>query len=286
MGLYEDKQKKIHAVNEGWKYSIINEIEYEGPFYLYEPFEVENGDIPYWNEKIKVVFCNLNAYGEGDEKEGFNRLTWNNPAPDVYRFYDWMWEGEKNGHWQKPSNTNINTAIFVYTLLEKLDGKSLSENRPRYDFEQMKQYMQRICYMNMYPCIHWNEKDEPEKNWEKISGKAWDFYDKHWETRSLMREMVETLKPDIFIVTGKDGVKMLNRIYQFKGDETVPDEKKQYHYTGEELGLDWMGLKRFKGTELPLFVSIRHPCVPMSWNEIIGTIEKIKKNMPSKTTNV
>jgi len=44
-----------------------------------EPFAFKNGDgsesVPYWEEKRKIVFCNLNATGDF-EKDEYHTFTW------------------------------------------------------------------------------------------------------------------------------------------------------------------------------------------------------------------
>jgi len=205
----------------------------------------------------KVAFCNLSSYGSGDEKEGCNILSWK-------VFCDWMW---------KPSRTICKTALFVYALLEKLDGKPLPGREPAYSRGLFAPYMQRVCYMNLDQEvregeIEWTTKDpstgKSPCDWTRI------FY-KRWWNRFTMRDLIAVLEPDIFIVTGvtpySAGYELLNHIYKHDG----PDVPENARYTGDEL---WLNNKNnnFKRLGKTLFVSIPHPSRGYGWNNIVDTL--------------
>jgi hypothetical protein len=48
--------KDVQEINDGWIEELKNDGYYE--FYTNEPFSVE-----YWYEKYKIVFCNINTFG-------------------------------------------------------------------------------------------------------------------------------------------------------------------------------------------------------------------------------
>lgn len=261
------RQEKVRGLNGEWEYFFENEYGHTGDdtFYMYEPFELQDGSVPYWTSKHRIVFCNLNAFGEGDESDVGNghMLSWNTEGQ--YNFYGWLSN--------KPGPTIRNTVFFIDALLKKLNGKELPESCPDYDSNEnneMMKNMQQICYMNIYPIIHLDE-NKPVREWEKIRGKAWDFYDSYWQSRSLMRDMIDALEPDVFIVTGEDGANLLNRIFQSKGDDNA---KQDCRYLGEELSLDKWGVKRLSGTSNPLFVSMKHPS-RSAYSELVKTVQSI-----------
>lgn len=256
------KQKEVWKINDAWAQDLEGE---NCPFYMNEPFVIKDDRgfeaIPYWQEKYKIVFCNLATYAEHMTDEN-HTLTW-----DI--FQQWM---------DNPKGPTIHkTALFCYYLRKVLAGESIPTEEQLTDayhreYERIKESMQHICYMNLYKFVG-------DKSWRKEADLAWEFYDKTKsgkdmpQNRQSQRELIEALQPHIFIITGitprEAGYELLNRIY--KNDE---------HYKGSELCLnDAEGnFQKLEGISYsPLFVAMKHPCSPQfNHTYIVKMLEEIQ----------
>jgi len=296
-----EKQKKVRAINEEWMGNpedgggtIAGDYEKEGwSFYMYEPFAFKNDDgsesVPYWEEKRKIVFCNLNAFVDFTHcTDEFHTFSW-----DIFQM---------SIH---ATGTLANTALFCYCLRKRLAGEVLPEAAAlpgifKNERAQVDDAMKRICYMNLDPLIHTDSSwTTPDTTGKSPCDWAWDFYQDsprstHFN-RDSQRKLIAALEPDIFITTGigKDakgdfsgGFDLLNRIYQQKD---APDADAKYRYTGEEL---WLGRPckdngyvTFKRLETApgkktLFVSMPHPSSSVfNYQYIIDTVETICRKL-------
>jgi hypothetical protein len=290
MDVINEKQQRVREINDEWlgdeseDGTIAGDYGKEGwDFYMYEPFAFERDDgseyVPYWEETRKIVFCNLNAFGDYPKYE-YHTFTW-----DIFK---------KN----IDHDTLLHTALFCYCLRKRLAGEPLpSVNGSSQPFKsifdrersQIEDAMQRVCYMNIDKLIHTSSDWTAHKPGEKSPCDwTWDFYKDSPSAsfnREYQRKQIAALEPDIFIITGIGGEKewtggfdLLNRIYEHDNSD-VPEENR---YIGEELWLDRPNQDNdyitFKTLGKTLFVSIKHPS-RFSWEYIVDTVEKIKENV-------
>jgi len=246
--IVNEKQKKVRSINDEWMGSpgeygtIAGDCGDDCGFYMHEPFAFRREDgsefVPYWDERHKIVFCNLNAWG-GLPTDEYHTFSW-----DIFT------QG-----YHRPGGTTEKTALLCYCLRKRLAGEVPPEADAlpgifRNERAQVDDAMRRVCYMNIYPIVasgaDWTKPNPAEGNKSPCDW-AWDFYQgspvAHCN-RYFQRKLIAALEPDIFITTGigKDaegdfsgGFDLLNRIYQQKD---APDADAKYRYTGEEL---WLG---------------------------------------------
>jgi hypothetical protein len=163
---------------------------------VYEPFTDE-----YWNEKYKIVWCNLEPGGEPENKD------------------EKVLSLETYGKWLKRNNPTIrNTSLFIYCLYNKLLGNDIDEdqkNAAKKDYELLLSYMKKITYMNLL-------KDCGNGRFDKAARKYFNgfFYgEKGYIEQERTKKMIAALSPDIFIVTGDVGISLIQKVFNKKFDE-------------------------------------------------------------------
>jgi hypothetical protein len=289
-----EKQGKAKELNKEWASFIESTYgRCSDAFYMYNPFEFEEDSVSYeydiydngtgnhsrsyWDVPKKVVFCNFDVYGNSDEGSG-RMPSWypSEYIKERHKSYQWLWDSSEEMH---------KVAFFIEVLFRRLNGIGFVDHWPLYEdrneVEKLISNMQQIAYLNLYPIIHLDENNKPVmQEWEKVRNKVWEFYN-YRQSRSLMRDTLDFLEPDIFIIAGEDGVDLINRIYQFNDDISADKQSERFE---KEFELNQWSLKWFTGTSKTLFVSIPHPCTTMSYPDLFKMAENIfkKYNMELK----
>jgi hypothetical protein len=191
----------------------------ENPYLLYAPFSNS-----YWSSYPKIVFCNLEACSSGEkatEENGWPKiLDW-----ETFRDH-WIDLRGENNREDCDNFTIWNYMIFAYILNERLTGisrqciekrfNSHEYSRSKEFFEKLymkyeiEKVMEKILYMNLQKWINEEKScrfDENRKN--KLNAFINDpIHRKH------TLASIEESEPDIFIITGKEGVNALNMLME------------------------------------------------------------------------
>jgi len=187
----ENNMEKIREINNEW-ITALEEEEKDLPndkklrILMYEPFTDQ-----YWKQKYKIVLCNLEPGGTPENEKILSLKT--------YR--KWLEEG---------SPTIRNTSVFIYCLSNILEGidtwGQIETVKKNYDL--LMKYVEKITYMNLL-------KDCGTPNFDE----GWfnTFFSGEKGKKDIERTInyINTLNPDIFIVTGK-GDDFIENIYKNK----------------------------------------------------------------------
>jgi hypothetical protein len=198
-------KEEVLAINEKWTDELINDgydVDVSNGFFINEPFSEE-----YWNEKIKIVFCNVSAYGY--------------PPEDDHVFSWKIFEKSLIGN----NPTIVQTSIFINCLFKQLNGIASTKEdikRIRQDKDALKETAKKIAYMNL--------QKEVEDSRRQDDNEIVRFFSYEHNARN-QKELMAALEPDIFILTGNIGLKVINELY--KGEMNIPKQGMVFH--GETL---------------------------------------------------
>ncbi|MDR1468675.1 MAG: hypothetical protein LBT00_05220 [Spirochaetaceae bacterium] len=224
---------------EDVKEGIFDEGAY---FWHYEPFSAG-----YWDQKHKIVLCNLETHGESTTGSYEDRILTFEP------FKTWVEHGYQ---------TIKRSALFLYALCQKFQGNSLTNDQLRGMYRKNDELLRGIkntAYMN------WRKEEgewvpENTENIYRFLVPGWslspDAEISNEKYRKLTLEYIDALEPDIFVVTGKTGWDVLKKIYEGK------------------VNLPWQGMSRNGKT---LFISAYHPSRAMSYQYILEKTSSIYK---------
>jgi hypothetical protein len=140
----------------------------------------------YWEQKNKIAIYNLEPY---DPVDGIREINF-----DVFK----VWFG---------SPTIRFAAVIANAIFSNINNNYyLQENEIRYNFddEELLESAKKIAYLNF--SVTDNEK-----------GVAADYnriYQEIKKTNPYLKQQIELLNPDVIIVGGNEGCKMLNIILQ------------------------------------------------------------------------
>jgi hypothetical protein len=218
--------EQVREINREWEAHLID-CEYSKSFWLNEPFSDD-----YWREKYKIVFCNLEAYGDAGEADHTITL-------DKYK--SWLGLGIPTPKF---------SALFIYCLYKKLQNIDMTEDQLSALFhnnDELLSIMKNTTYMNLRKEENWKGSKLDEEEIYRFLAPGWPAF-KTGDTeqnikineynRNFTLDFIDALEPDIFIVTGKVGQDVLNKMYEGKID------------------LPWQGMYK---SEKTLYVSITHP---------------------------
>jgi hypothetical protein len=239
---------EVREINREFEELMLEDVKcgyLNDTFWHYEPFS-DN----YWSQKYKIVLCNSEPYGDNN-KDGKNRIV----TLDVFK--EWLSLGNK---------TARNSALFLYCLYKRLQGLSITEEELRglyHSGDELLSVIKNTTYMNLRKEEAFDET--PKLQAEEIRRflvPGWSLSSKvqgvsNKEYRELTLDFIDTLAPDIFIITGEVGCDVLNKIYEGK------------------INLAWQGMYK---NEKTLYVSINHPS-RISYKYIVEKTNKICKEM-------
>jgi hypothetical protein len=220
---------KIREINHKWGEMLLEDVKdglLNDTFWHYEPFSDD-----YWNQKYKIVLCNLESYGDVSKLNEADRIL----TLDKYK--TWLVT--------YANKTAKNSALLLYCLYKRLQGESITEKQQLRDLyrdnTKLLSVLKNTAYMNLRKEENWDVPVDGQEIYRFLAP-GWTAYketDRSNEpNRKFTLEFIEALEPDIFIVTGTVGQDVLNKIYEGKID------------------LAWQGMYKAEKT---LYVSINHP---------------------------
>jgi hypothetical protein len=194
---------KLRKINHEFERLMLEDVKEEllkNTFWHYEPFSED-----YWNQKYKIVLCNLEPYGDV-LKESDRTLT-------LDKFKEWLSSGNRTPKF---------SALFSCCLYKKLHGLSLNEKQMRslyYQNEELLSDVKNTTYMNLRKEEGWNINEDKE-NIYRFLAPGWSLSSKsdisNEQYRKLTLEFIDALEPDIFIISGQTGQDILKKMYAGK----------------------------------------------------------------------
>jgi hypothetical protein len=170
-----------NASNVLWKKLIDNG--YSGIMH-YKPFSNL-----YWEEKVKIVICNYEILGYADSQT--NSLTHDHFRGCIT---------------YKKSKTVHFTAVFANTLKTLLESKdfSIADMKKSYnEIDKIWNSMKNMMYMNIRPTSGANSGRSNKEETHKIIK----------EYKNEIRNYINSLDADIFVISSKDSVNLINYLY-------------------------------------------------------------------------
>jgi hypothetical protein len=245
--------EEVRKINEDWEelfFKAIYDLDDLPSYWNYEPFSEG-----YWNEKTKIVLCNEEAYGDSRES---CELT-------LEKFKERI----KN---HKDATTLMRSALFLYCLYKKLHNINITKKQLRDLYNNKNELFDGIrntTYMNLRKEEKW-KKGAKEDTDGLCRSLCHDFkYDERDKdgknnefNRKLTLEFIDALEPNIFIITGVTGLKVLKDIYKDKIDI-----------------LNSLQMNGMCKTEKTLYVSMEHPSRFFSYNYILKMTGKIYEEL-------
>jgi len=181
----------IRSINTEWL-KALEEEDIELRYLMYQPFTDD-----YWNQKYKIVWCNLEPGGEPEDKdEKILKLN-------TYK----KWLDRKNP-------TIKNTSLYIYCLYNKLNGNDINEekiNVIKNDSELLINYVSKVTYMNIL-------KDCGTSRFNNEWFNKFYSGEKGLKDRERTKDIINALEPDIFIITG-EGKYLIQELYSKQFDE-------------------------------------------------------------------
>jgi len=181
--------EKIREINKEW----INEFE-EDPqlkplILVYEPFSEK-----YWEEKYRIVWCNLEPGGYIENKND-----------QILRASGYR------GLLEKKNQSTIRTSLFIYCLYNKLNGIEIDDKQrevAKKNLDLLMEYMNKVTYMNLIKDMN-NDTNIFDKKY------FWNFFNVNIYPKNRERtiDFIEALDPDIFIITGEAGKDLFQQLY-------------------------------------------------------------------------
>ena len=236
--------KDIIEINKEWEDFFQEMFDDPNDFYSFWHYKPFSDD--YWNERTKIVFCNVEAHGNSG---GNCYLTL-----DIFK----SWLG---------NITSKRTVLFLYCLYKQLHNISVNEKQLRelfYKNDELLNGIRNTTYMNLRKEVKY--KDGPNEDTDgilrslvhgmKYSEKDEDDSNNH-DNRKLTLAFIDALEPDIFIITGRTGLLVLKDIYSDIIDLN---------------GLSENGMYKTKKT---LYVHLEHPSRAFSYDYIIKNTRAI-----------
>lgn len=184
-------KRKLDEINDGWDEEMI----YDGYqiFATYQPFTDD-----YWNQKIKIVFCNLESYDES--LNGVLDL-------DVYK------------RWLSYNSPTIKfSSIFISALKNAIIGFPLTREeleKKYYDDDYLLEIVKDITYMNLRKEPNSIRKEDTQVLHEFLDPNFSRIVENKHHIRNF-RDLVDALEPDLFIISGKTGADIISKIYKDK----------------------------------------------------------------------
>ena len=183
-GKEEKEMSKIDIdnINKEWARALEEKGIYS--YMIYKPFD------DYWNQKTKIMVCNLETYGYDDC--GIIEVN-------INQLKDWM----------KATNitrTTRNTSVFIYALQKALSNQKLTQQEIRktyYQFDDLVKAMNRICYMNF--------RKESNPN---VSQDVNNIIAEVKENKDILIRFILACEPNIILIGGHLGVNSFNTIFE------------------------------------------------------------------------
>ena len=165
----------------------------------------------YWTQNPRIVICNYEAFT-------LDRSLLDDVKPWLLTYCEfWYWLNEKENKKKKKgkSKTVHFTTMFVCALLKLLKDPSTVFSKKEMkalfpDCKYLHQIMKNVMYMNIRPT--WAKGNKQEK---KPTNKIVRAY------KNEIKEYIEALDADIFIVTMTDGAKLFNAIFNLEKGSLV-----------------------------------------------------------------
>jgi hypothetical protein len=156
----------------------------------YKPFSDQ-----YWNEKCKIVLCNYENLGYTDSQ--INSISHE-------QFKGWIaYKKSKTAHY---------TAVFANALksIMELKDYSAKDMKKSYkDIEKIWTSMKNMMYMNIRPTSGANAGRANKEETHKIIKKY----------KNEIRDYIDSLDADIFIISSKDAVSLINYLYDLNNNK-------------------------------------------------------------------
>ena len=210
--------EEVREINKAWEqfFQDIYDPNENGDYtsyWHYEPFS--DG---YWNEKQKIVFCNVEAHGS----------NYKNCVMKLENVQELITKNKKTA----PSL--IRSALFLYCLYKKLHGITVTEEKLAEmekqgklskNYDELLDGIKNTTYMNLRKEENITGKSKEDKDGLRnslVPGLKYknDNDPKNYEyneyNRKLTLEFIDALEPDIFIITGELGWDVLKKIYKDK----------------------------------------------------------------------
>jgi hypothetical protein len=253
------------------------------PFWLYEP------DNTYWESSLKIVFCNLEAAtGErvNEESDSDHIIRWETLKNNWMDLYD-EYRRDKEDRTDYPNPVIWRSIVFAYILYKRLIGISREDfekilekvdddilvkypnPRPEKLFNalgknNLEEVIQRIMYTNLNKFV--NENEDTSFDAESLNKFMGDT-----RIRECTLDSIKYSDADIFIISGQEGVKALNKLINGLNLDLIIDKDPK------------TGMKEHGNT---IFVTAYHPAqgkyYTLKWilnrtDEIVNKFNKLKK---------
>lgn len=182
-------KNELYEINDGWDFEMINDGYHQ--FMTYQPFTDE-----YWNQKNKIVFCNLESYDE--TLSGVLDL-------EVYK--KWLLSG---------SATIKYSSLFIAAIVSAINGKSLTESELKNNYhnnDYLLDSIKNVTYMNLRKEANTIRKEDTKAIHEFLDPNYTRLVDNKHHIRNF-RDIIKALEPNILIVSGKTGADIFSKIYK------------------------------------------------------------------------
>jgi hypothetical protein len=163
----------------------------------YKPFSDD-----YWNQKNKIVICNYECIGFQDSQD--NNVTFSG-------FRGWIAA--------KKTKTIHYTAVFTNTLIKLLNGETytLSDMRNSYKkIDELHKSMENVMFMNLRPTSASGSNQEINKTHQLVK-----------KYKAELKEYIEALDADIFVLSSKDSAMLFNFIFDIKENPLIFKKNKR-----------------------------------------------------------
>ncbi len=175
-------KKEYDAFIEKYRSYLKTECKLQSEFLLYGPLSSA-----YWNNNIKILFCNLEPYSFSNEANG------------MLVTYDFM----KNEGWLF-NRTIIRTAKQVVNLMERIE-KKIPNSTIGIKVKEPTDILKTIAYLNWRPT---------KNRTGSIDADIKNIYNWVNKLKNYYINQIELLQPDVIIISGaKKGKEIFNKIF-------------------------------------------------------------------------
>lgn len=173
---------EIDNINKEWECAL--EEKGIDSYMVYKPFD------DYWNQKTKIMVCNLETYGYND---------WGGKLKvDINQLKEWMYATN--------TRTTRYTSVFINAFQKALSNQILTKQEIRetyYQLDDLVKAMNRICYMNF--------RKESNPN---VSQDVNSIIAEVKEYKDFLKRYILACEPDFIILGGHLSVYSFNTIFE------------------------------------------------------------------------
>ncbi len=167
----------------------------------YRPFSDE-----YWEQNPKIVICNYENYGYQEHEK---------PSILTYEDFKWWFDERLNKTRIKGKSKTVHYTVVFANILKETIQKNGNDNlidytelrRLYWKYDELYKSMKNMMYMNIRP--------------SSAKGKKQEIEETHGIIRTYKAELkayLQSLDADIFVLSTKDAVILLNSIFELSNN--------------------------------------------------------------------